>query len=335
MRKIKRNEPCPCGSGEKFKYCCGSSDVNTFHFHSDATNDTLYQLHQDLISFAVNTHKKAINQQAELYADPSLDEGSKDVYTTGLTPWIVPHTKSLENNQTIFGEFCRKEGRTWTPSVKNMLATWANAAPSVYEVISVDEPVKHFVQIRELLTGRDFHIPYQNADDFLEGSLLIGILIPFIGHHNFLITMVKLYNRDKDAYIQLLQQYAKENALTQRFPEFLTKALMIGTEANQWQRPEHEQVAELFAQHMVDKDMNDKMILQGVSLWQNYCTKKNPSIKKIEPYAAALDYLVQTSAVAEPPVKQTKLAEEYQTSAATISNIYRKLIEEIQQGDSN
>jgi hypothetical protein len=23
--KIGRNDPCPCGSGEKFKYCCGKS----------------------------------------------------------------------------------------------------------------------------------------------------------------------------------------------------------------------------------------------------------------------------------------------------------------------
>jgi len=22
-RKIGRNEPCPCGSGKKYKYCCG------------------------------------------------------------------------------------------------------------------------------------------------------------------------------------------------------------------------------------------------------------------------------------------------------------------------
>ncbi|MBI4324098.1 MAG: SEC-C domain-containing protein [Chloroflexi bacterium] len=22
-RKVGRNEPCPCGSGKKFKHCCG------------------------------------------------------------------------------------------------------------------------------------------------------------------------------------------------------------------------------------------------------------------------------------------------------------------------
>ena len=25
-RKVGRNEPCPCGSGKKFKRCCGSAD---------------------------------------------------------------------------------------------------------------------------------------------------------------------------------------------------------------------------------------------------------------------------------------------------------------------
>ncbi len=25
-RKVGRNEPCPCGSGKKFKRCCGSPD---------------------------------------------------------------------------------------------------------------------------------------------------------------------------------------------------------------------------------------------------------------------------------------------------------------------
>src|SRR5437867_702053 len=29
-RKIGRNEPCPCGSGKKFKRCCGSSE-KLFH----------------------------------------------------------------------------------------------------------------------------------------------------------------------------------------------------------------------------------------------------------------------------------------------------------------
>ncbi|WP_269082983.1 SEC-C metal-binding domain-containing protein [Sporosarcina globispora] len=27
MSKISRNDPCPCGSGKKYKKCCGSKDA--------------------------------------------------------------------------------------------------------------------------------------------------------------------------------------------------------------------------------------------------------------------------------------------------------------------
>ena len=28
MAKIGRNDPCPCGSGKKYKFCCGSNKKN-------------------------------------------------------------------------------------------------------------------------------------------------------------------------------------------------------------------------------------------------------------------------------------------------------------------
>ena len=30
-RKVGRNEPCPCGSGKKFKFCCGSPAKSDLH----------------------------------------------------------------------------------------------------------------------------------------------------------------------------------------------------------------------------------------------------------------------------------------------------------------
>ena len=30
-RKVGRNEPCPCGSGKKFKKCCGSATIGPLH----------------------------------------------------------------------------------------------------------------------------------------------------------------------------------------------------------------------------------------------------------------------------------------------------------------
>jgi hypothetical protein len=30
MQNVKQNDPCPCGSGKKFKECCGKPDVEAF-----------------------------------------------------------------------------------------------------------------------------------------------------------------------------------------------------------------------------------------------------------------------------------------------------------------
>jgi preprotein translocase subunit SecA len=30
-KKVGRNEPCPCGSGRKYKKCCGASTGPTLH----------------------------------------------------------------------------------------------------------------------------------------------------------------------------------------------------------------------------------------------------------------------------------------------------------------
>lgn len=31
MNKINRNAPCPCGSGKKYKRCCGAENVSPLH----------------------------------------------------------------------------------------------------------------------------------------------------------------------------------------------------------------------------------------------------------------------------------------------------------------
>ncbi len=36
MQRISRNDPCPCGSGKKFKHCCLGKQNNTASHHGAA-----------------------------------------------------------------------------------------------------------------------------------------------------------------------------------------------------------------------------------------------------------------------------------------------------------
>ncbi|MGY0692014.1 YecA family protein [Virgibacillus sp. FSP13] len=326
MSKIRRNDPCPCGSGKKYKKCHGAS--NATGVNPKLINDSLDRLHQEVISFAINNNQNKINEQIKKHDNPFLQDNveTADVYTTGLTMWILLNVPCFTNNQTIFDIFYHHRKATLNQQTSNAFAKWRNTVPSVYEVISVDQLQKRAVTVRDILTEDSFQIPFHDGDDYLEGSLIIGTLVPFANQHNFFYTLIKLYRHDKEVLRKLLQQYTNEiGGLSRNFPNFLADALLLGVDANEWDNPLHEETAQLFAKHMVDKDIHDEIILKGVALWNQYCKAENPSLKKIESYAAALEYLVQKTLLASTSVTQGQLAEEYGASPGTVSTIFRKL----------
>lgn len=56
MTKIGRNEPCPCGSGKKYKYCCrNKKQLNKPIVALDYTH-LVFSYYQELIK-----HKKILN----------------------------------------------------------------------------------------------------------------------------------------------------------------------------------------------------------------------------------------------------------------------------------
>lgn len=335
LSKIKRNEPCPCGSGKKYKKCCGASPVT--EPESTVINDELERLHHELNSFAMNKYGDDINEQTKLYNNPILqnNEETLNVYNVGLTIWILFNAPFIENNQTIFDVFYNNNKSRMSQLTRHMLSEWPKKAPSVYEVMSVDRQTKQFVTVKDILTNDSYPIPFHEEDDFIEGSVIIGTLVPFIDYHSFLFTMIKLYRHDKDTLTQLLQQYsAEDGGLQKHFPDFLAHALVDGVKANEWDNPLYEEVVQLFAKHMVDKDYADDIILKGFTLWNTYCKKEKPSFKNIESYAAALEYLVQKKLPNMTTVTQSQLAKEYNTSPGTVSTNFRKLSNALEKGEN-
>lgn len=326
MPKIKRNDPCPCGSGKKYKNCCIDSIKNITN--PESVNQDLYRFHQDLVSYTTTEYERELNEQIDLYSTSFSEESeTREIYHTGLIPWIITSIACLEDNQTIFESVFQKKKQHFQPHTRELIKKWPNVPPSIYVVSPIDSSMKPFVKIKDLLSNKTFRVPYQQENDFSEGSLLIGILVPYADHHNFLFTVIKLFNRDKDSYTQLLQDFP---TISGHFPDFYAKAL-TGQHENKWISPSQERVGQLFAEHMVDKNMNDSVINTGITLWNQYCTKENPTIHKIASYAAALDYLTQKVNGTNNEVKQSELAEEYGTSSSSVSTNYRKLANSLEK----
>lgn len=329
MSKIKRNNPCPCGSGKKYKKCCGASNVS--NSNPQLVNNELGRLHQELISFALNNYNNEINQQIEQYDKPLLskDEELIDIYTTGLTIWIILIVPCLKNNQTIFDAFYHANKSKITQETRNIFADWAYRLPSIYEVLTFDR-TNFYITVKDILTHKIASFPVNKDNNFVKESLVIGTLVPYADYYNFVFTIIKLYRRDKDTLIQLLRDYQnKDEGLIKHFPHFLAEVVGLGIAESEWDNPLYEKVAQLFAEHMKDKDHDDEVISNGITLWKQYCTNVNPSFKKSETYAAALDLLVQQKILNNSSITQGQLAKEYGVSPSTISSNFRKLVDSL------
>lgn len=325
-KKIGRNDPCFCGSGKKYKNCCGASGRTSSNGKNP--NLELDRLHQQLQSFVLENYGEKINEQSQLYEQPSLKGNPEllDIYFTGLSLWIITKLKFLEHKQTILELFYHIISSKLSPVVNQIFSRWVKASPSIYEVISVSEESKGMVELRDLLTNKLFTIPIRVGDEYIKGSLIIGTLVPFAGYYSFLLTIIKLYGHNRDAMYQMVNRYSKKKGgISDHFPKFLTEALLLSIRNDEEINPLHEQVAQEFADHMVEKGVEDSVILQGLNLWKKFCAQENPSFKKIGPYAAALDYYVQRNLLGNSEITQNTVAKEYSATLSTVSTNYRKL----------
>lgn len=324
LSKIKRNEPCPCGSGKKYKHCHGKNPTPASNV---SLNDEVNHLHQTFISDALNHYDEKMDEVTNQYQELLQvdDEATAEIYKTGLKLWTLFNVPFLAKNETIFGKFYHKYRGLMSLQARDIVSKWADSVPSVYEVTTVPDDGSN-VTVTDITSNISYEIPHHQGKDFVDGSLIIGTMVPLANSHSFIYTIIRLFQHNKDRIIELFKQHSTdEQGLKNTFPNYLADVLVQSMDEFEWSNPLHGEVAQLFANHVIQKNISDDIIFKGVSLWKEYCDKENPSLKNIEPYAASLEYLVHKTLLANNDITQSQLADEYETSAGSISTNYRKL----------
>lgn len=329
MQKPSRNDPCSCGSGKKYKRCCLT--IHTSIVSDESINTELNRVHQDLILHVESNHQVLLAEQFKVHESPLIkDEETKEIYHTGLTPWMISFVASAEKGETVFEAYVRTHESKWHPTIRRKIHKWARQTPSIYEVISVNTPKKGFLLIEDLQSKEQFDIPFLDQNDFIEGSLLLGMVIPFTTYDNFLFTVVTLYQRDRQYYIDLLIRHAKKDGgLSRRYPQLLAEALSHVSTVHQWEDQRHEVVADLFITHMKQKNVDEQIMMDSIVQWHTYCARRSPIIQKEIVYVAALDYYMQHILLSKEDVKQVEVAKDYGISPSTLSRIYRQMVDEL------
>lgn len=151
MAAVSRNALCPCGSGKKYKRCCGKDEVVSIDSLIDRE---LVECMHDVLLFASERYEDEI---VEVIAERPLEDRPEvldSAVSLFVTNWVIFCRPVDEKGTTIFSAYMRdRRYARWRPAVQAHVARWAGTVPSFDEIIHFDEERRQLL-VRDLLSGK-------------------------------------------------------------------------------------------------------------------------------------------------------------------------------------
>lgn len=184
--KVGRNELCPCGSGKKYKKCCGlldemiDSSDDPFTRNSKlmtAAKMKLDNYYNDLIK---RIRKDAQKQFLRFTVNNSLPKEHESIFSDWL--WF---DLLNEDENTLAYHYITENANYMAISLRDCMAALSISFPSVYEV---EEIHGFYLKVRDILVDKTCEILLQEPWEGMDGDtdlLLMGRLVQIEGENVF------------------------------------------------------------------------------------------------------------------------------------------------------
>jgi hypothetical protein len=214
MSKPGRNDPCPCGSGKKYKKCCLAET-----FVADGREETARKrLVENLLAFYNKQHRDTVEEAKEIFwndfiPQDYLDGHALEIAYQNFFEWVTfDFIIDPDANKTLI-DLYMEQNKNLTQDEHVVLTKMKNSCISLYEVQQVF-PEKGLL-LKDLLMGGEFDVKEKAAtrglkrwDIFATRLLLIdgqyimrGSVYPY--HLNF-------KNRILEDIMQTYKEYREE-----------------------------------------------------------------------------------------------------------------------------
>ncbi|WJE14937.1 SEC-C domain-containing protein [Halobacillus sp. ACCC02827] len=334
MSKIKRNDPCPCGSGKKYKKCCMNKNVEGLG--SVSLHEELNNHYSHLMAYVNRNYPNLAPLEQKETQEEEIEAAFRMVQKVFM--------EEQENGGTIFDEFFEKKKKKINrPSTLASMEEWKQQKTGIFKIVNVDAAQSVTVEdvwTKELLEVNQQGIPLKE-ENYARMPYCIGILLKWGPVFNFIPLSIPNY---EESYLsfreQLEENYAASEAssieayLEETFIESLRKWMFMNgeqqvqTEEQAKAAPsnENDEVLELLQLDMDDQEAVDRL----ERAWLSYKEAEQPNLRKPEVVAAALEHMfVTTTYFREETQKVTKkaVAEKYGVSPSSMTNRINQLKE--------
>ncbi|EIT86329.1 hypothetical protein A374_05176 [Fictibacillus macauensis ZFHKF-1] len=307
MGKIGRNEPCPCGSGKKYKNCCDTA----------FTTRTLKKFvkistHQaDLIKFAFDRHQDAIGEKTRnaLQSITVTQEQMQSVANVLVCNEVLNGT--TDEGITPIEQYVKTVDTSEDAEIVKVVASWKNTAPTILKVKGYVNG--YTAQCENVHTNEMMTLSLGNRTKPAVDSFVLGFPIFAGEHYEFYIDFLTI-DRQLTEIESVLPLHASN--FTQALGTLLGQSPSSQTDVADVNEQEDD-VLSLVGQHLTQQGFE-----KAAAFWSVWSKEHQPTIRKAEPYAAALHYKIAKDELGE-HVTQSACATLYGISASSLSTKYR------------
>jgi uncharacterized protein len=172
MSTVGRNEPCPCGSGKKYKKCCEKENVVNIDTLVSQELDVLQAQLYDYIATAQSTEME--ESYHHYLAKMDLMQADPDIYEMAFVSWYGATQKDADGVRLI-ERFVDKQLSTVTrPQTAEVLESWKNVRVTAGTVEKLDD---NTLRVEEAITG-DVLMVTEKFGKLEENSFFLGLLLP-------------------------------------------------------------------------------------------------------------------------------------------------------------
>lgn len=332
--KISRNAPCPCGSGKKYKKCCGANEaISITHLLEKEMGD----LQKQILQFAYTHYDIELEENFDTLKENLIipDEDVEKFYAFVHAVWFILFEK-FEDGKTILEKFISFEGkRIQRPKLRQILQSWTNARAIAGEVLQMNGNI---LTIKGGFTKEKLEVVLtEEESSVIEESFFLGLILPYDQKYIFFSIPFVLSGLRAETAFDFIEDASMEadyeepqDYVKEFFVEIMAELPMLITgeldiESLDWPAPIYKEVAEIFQEFMEQFNESSEAVGTGIMLWYQFCQERQKKMKNPKNYAAALHYLVSTVIPLNVPVTQKQLEEQYGVPKGTISPIYGEM----------
>jgi hypothetical protein len=175
MTSVGRNEPCPCGSGKKYKKCCLAKEtsIDLDAFRADKAEESL---RGEILKFA--TGERFTDEMLSAYqpyrggaVDAATMMANQDpMENIRYLDWFIHEHKHSESNKTIIGMFDDLKSKGLDDDQKALLVEWRASRLGAFEVKSADDGV---LELADVFGEETYSIKDESACEEVEAGMVV------------------------------------------------------------------------------------------------------------------------------------------------------------------